>query len=351
MVCDLLRVPHISVSNAWVFTPNARVFQTKPDVSGFLTVFYGTAATAAQEPSLTATPYLSIGNISPPLDSGSRFCVTGQDCSRYMYVSRPIRGLFTLVPGAGSYSIVVEGTLGGLIAPTPGAGPFPVSSNGSFFSVASFVVPTRTPTPTRSLTHSPTPTRSPTSTPSVAFTESALLISGPILDSFSLHHSHRYSGSHEFPASDVWSPSAHLGQSQGAGGTAGFGQSQVVEATAGFGQSQVVEATAGFGQSQGAGGTAGFEGTPSFNSSANLDESQLAERATLATGALVGIVIAAVAVAGLVVGFVAFRHFCFGSNAADGGAMVPHASGESATSVNANAKCDLSDELVDEEFD
>jgi hypothetical protein len=218
-------VSYISVSNASIFTPNARLFQTTPDVSGFLTVFYGTAASEIQEPTLTDIPYLSIGTFSPSLASGSRFCATGQDCSPYMHTSGTIRGLFMTLPGAGSYSMVAEGPLTGWIAPTQYPDPFNVSSTGSFVSIAYFLPPTPVPTPTP--------------TPSDAF-----------LESCSFDVSHRHLWSPEFRESGVWTPSAELGQSQAFVESCSFDVSHRHVGSPEFRESGVWMPSAELGQSQ-----------------------------------------------------------------------------------------------------
>jgi hypothetical protein len=157
LVCDLLRVPRILVLNASIFTPNARLFETTPDLSGLSTILYGTAVTETQEPSLAGVPSVSIGNLSLPFGSGWRFCLSGQDCSGYVFGE--IRGLLTLVPGAGSYSIVAEGPSRGFLCLPEGSMTFPVSLSASFFPTAYFTFIPATPSPTSG----PTPTPSPAS--------------------------------------------------------------------------------------------------------------------------------------------------------------------------------------------
>jgi hypothetical protein len=142
-VCSSLRAPNISVSNAWIFAPNPGLFQAAPTVSGALTLFYGNAANAAQESKLAGVPHLSIGSLSLPVEGGWRFCISGQDCSPYF--SEVIRGVFALVPSPGSYSVVAEGPLKGLLGPSEGSNSFGVSASGSFYSVAYFIGPTPTP--------------------------------------------------------------------------------------------------------------------------------------------------------------------------------------------------------------
>jgi hypothetical protein len=105
LVCDLLHAPNVSVSNASivVFTRAPLLFATPPTVSGALAlaVFYGTGSEASQEAWVSDVPYLSIGNMSLPLE-GWRFCVSGRGWSLYFFVA--VRGLFILVDGEGSYS-------------------------------------------------------------------------------------------------------------------------------------------------------------------------------------------------------------------------------------------------------
>jgi hypothetical protein len=85
LVCDLVHVSNILVSNAAIFTTNARVFATTPTVSGLLMILYGTATNAAQEPSLANIPSISIGSISNLPQGGWRCEVTQQAWSPYTY--------------------------------------------------------------------------------------------------------------------------------------------------------------------------------------------------------------------------------------------------------------------------
>jgi hypothetical protein len=282
LFCDSVRAPNVSVSNASVFavTPNARLFETTPDVSASLfTIFYGTATGDPREPSLAGVPSISIGNVSLPEAGDWRVCVSEQDCSPSF--DGEIRGLFTSVAGGGLYWIVAEGPSRGFLRPVDHNEPFPVSSNGSFFARADFIFIPVTPAPTLTRTG--------------GFVESALPISGPI------------------------------------------------EVSADFAPSRAVDGTAG------------------FDSSANLAAAQLAEKVTLSTGALVGIVVVAVAAAALVVVFVSFR-YCSAGSKSDGGEMGQQLDGaessaryqtsEFVTNVNPDVTFhDESDELMEERFD
>jgi hypothetical protein len=268
LVCDLLRVPNVLVSNASIFTPNARLFGTAPSVSGHLMILYGTATDEAQEPLLTGS-HLSIGSLILPLEGRWRFLVSGRDWSPSFFGG--VHGLFVLVPGEGSYWIVAEGPSRGFLSPTEDSRAFTVSSNGSFFPVAHFI--------------------GPTPTPSNAFVESAApTISRRVAESFRPDSSDRHP------------------------------------------ESQLAD-------------TAAYAGSDRFSSSADLDASQLSESSTLSTGSLVGILFAAVGAVALVVGLIAWRHCSVGSKAAD--------AREAATIANpkAAAREDLSDELMDEQFD
>jgi hypothetical protein len=60
--------------------------------------------------------------------------------------------LYTLLPGAGSYSIVAEGPERGFLGPTRNNNTFDVSSNGSFVEVAYFIKIPPTPPPTATST-------------------------------------------------------------------------------------------------------------------------------------------------------------------------------------------------------
>jgi hypothetical protein len=159
LVCDSLRASSIFVWNASVFffTQNTQLFQTTPDLSGRvrLTILYGSAASAPQEPSLVAFPYLSIGNISLPFQDGWRFCTSEGLCSEY--ASQTIRGLFALVPGAGNHSIIAEGAVSGFLGPSEEEDSFDVESAGSFFSRGYFNLITQ---PTQTLSASVTETAS-----------------------------------------------------------------------------------------------------------------------------------------------------------------------------------------------
>jgi hypothetical protein len=167
----LLRAGTISGQNATIFTPNARLFDTTARLSGRLTVLYGSVSQDAQEASSEGISSLSIGNLSLPSGGGWRFCVEGQDCSSY--IQEEIRGLYTLVAGEGSDSLVAEGRERGFLGPTEDNNTFEVSSNGSFFPVAYFI--------------GPTPAATPTPSPSEAFAASAALpVSGPLAESFPL---------------------------------------------------------------------------------------------------------------------------------------------------------------------
>jgi hypothetical protein len=95
-----------------------------------------------------------------------------------------------------------------------------------------------------------------------------------------------------------------------------------------------------------------------FDSSESLGASELAQNSILSTGAMVGIVLAAVAVVVLVVGLVAWRLCSAGSTTADSGQAAPHEpggekdlyqTGQFLTNMNPNAADDLSDELMDDE--
>jgi hypothetical protein len=233
----LLRATTISGQTATIFTPNAGLFNTTSRLSGRLTVLYGAVSQRSQEPSFEGISPLSIGNLSLPSRGGWRFCVEGQGCSSY--IQQEIRGLYTLVPGEGSYSIVAEGPERGFLGPTEDNNTFEVSSNGSFFNVAYFIQIQPTPAATAS--------------PSEAFAASAVLpVSGPIVES----------------ALPVSAP--------------------------------IVES---------------FRLTNSdrFNSSATPEPANLADGRTLATGSLVAIILAPVAVVALAVGLIALRHCRFGS--------------------------------------
>jgi hypothetical protein len=200
LVCDLLGLPNVLVSNASIFTPNAGLFGTAPSVSGLLMILYGSATTAAQEPSLTGTSYLSIGNLSLPLEGVWRFLVSGRDWSPYFFGG--VRGLFVLAADEGSYWIVAERPSRGLLGPSENSSAFPVSSNGSFFPVAYFIGPTPPPTPSR------------------AFVESAApAISGPVAESFRPDSSDRHQESQlaetaAHAGSDPFTSSANLDASQ-----------------------------------------------------------------------------------------------------------------------------------------
>jgi hypothetical protein len=87
------------ISSASIFTPNARLHETIPDLSdGSLAIFYGTAGTAANE-FFDGIPYLSIGTFSLPSAGGWSFCISGEVCSPSEFRERDICGLFTLVAG------------------------------------------------------------------------------------------------------------------------------------------------------------------------------------------------------------------------------------------------------------
>jgi hypothetical protein len=96
-----------------------------------LTILYTAIATGSQESSLTGFPFLSIGNISLPAGDEWRLCVSGSVCSESM--SRRIGGLFSLVAGPGSYSIVAEGSKRGFLGPSEGEISFEVSASTFFF--------------------------------------------------------------------------------------------------------------------------------------------------------------------------------------------------------------------------
>jgi hypothetical protein len=383
IICDLLRVPNVSVSGASIFTSNAKVFGTTPTLSGWgLSIFYATGATTARETSLSGFPSVAIGNLSLAYEGGWRFCLSGRDCSAYEF--RHFEGLFILVPDAGSYSIVAEGPSRGFLGPSEGSNAFPVP-NASFFPVAYFTfIPASTPPPT------PTPTG--------AFIASAPLpISSPIAKSFWPADSDRHRES-QLPAtaahgsSDRFSSSATADKS-GLAATAAYADSHRFDSSVHLDESTLAPTAAPAGsdpfissanpdESQLA-ATAAHADSDRFNSSVNLDESwfaataayadsdrfissanlnaaRLAESSTLSPGVLVGIVFAAVGAVVLVVGLIAWRHCRVGSKAADG-LVQPlgdadteyesrYQTGAFVTMVNPDVG-DLSDELADEVFD
>jgi hypothetical protein len=404
LVCDLLRVPNVLVSNASIFTPNARLFETSPSVSGHLMILYGTATEDAQEPSLTGTSYLSIGNLSLPLEGGWRFLVSGRDWSPYFF---GVRGLFVLVAGEGSYWIVAEGPSRGFLGPTEDSSAFPILSNGSFFPAAYFTFIPATPT-------------------NVFVESAALALSGHLTESFRPDSSDRHPESQlaetaAHAGTDRFSSSANLDQSQLAETVASaesdrHQESQLAETAAHAEsdrprESQLTETAAHAGTDRFSSSThldesqlaetvayaesdrhpesqlaetAAHAGTDRFSSSASLDESQLAETvaragsdrfsssatlgasqpsgsAPLSTGSLVGIVLAAVAaVVALIVGLIAWRHCSSGSKAADGPDQrlgdanaeyeSPYQTGALATMVSPDVG-GLSDELADDVSD
>jgi hypothetical protein len=173
--CDSLGASSVLIENASVliFTPGSRLFSVTPYFSGSasLTVLYGTGTGERQEMSLSGLPGLYIGNISLPVDYGWNFCVLGLEaegvCFQDVY-PRVIRGLFTSVPGEGSYSIVADGPVSGLLVPSADERVFQVSSTGSFFPQAYFIIPSSR---TRSQSAAQTPLPSPTS--SLCFTRAA----------------------------------------------------------------------------------------------------------------------------------------------------------------------------------
>jgi hypothetical protein len=73
---------------------------------------------------------------------------------------REIRGLFTLVPGQGSYSIVAEGAARGLLSTAEEETVFAVPSTGSFIPKAGFTVLAPTPAPSPINTIPPSPSLS-----------------------------------------------------------------------------------------------------------------------------------------------------------------------------------------------
>jgi hypothetical protein len=238
LVCDLLRAATISVSNASIvaFTRAPVLFETAPTLSGAfaLAVFYGTAANASQEGWVGEVPYLSIGNLSLPLEGDWRFRVSEEDQDWSPYSFGSVRGLFIKLAGEGSYSIDAEGPRRGLLGPTEGNNTFEVPSNGHFFRVGYFIGPTPAPTPT------PTPL----ATPSDAFVESILPISGPMTES-QLAETATNAGSERFNAS------ANLDESQLAetathAGSDRFNASANPVATPNFNQSCALTATINF---------------------------------------------------------------------------------------------------------
>jgi hypothetical protein len=154
LFCDSVRASKVTVSNASVFafTPSSRLFETTPELSGHvcLTILYGTATTGPQESFSTGTnPYLAIGSFSLPAGDRWRFCLSGRVCSGYFFGE--IRGLFTLVPDAGSYSIIAEGGVTGFLGPSASETGFDVSSTVSFFQEAYFIESTPMPSVTPTL--------------------------------------------------------------------------------------------------------------------------------------------------------------------------------------------------------
>jgi hypothetical protein len=242
----------------FAFTPNARLFETASSgqVRRLLTIVYGTVAKTTQEPSLAGIPALSTGNFTLPLAGGStgwRFCVTGQDCSGYIY--EDIRGLFASVDRGGTYSIVVDGPLRGFLVPSEDSDTFAVSSDGSFFPVGYFVATTPRPTFT------PRPTLTMALTPTDTFAES-----------FGVADSDR----HLAPGVPV--ASADCGHSSGIDATAGFTSSGNLGESH-LGHSSAVECTAR------------FEGTADFNPSPSFAPSELADSSTRLRMIVVGIVV------------------------------------------------------------
>jgi hypothetical protein len=315
LVCDLLRARNIFGQNVTIFTPNARLFDTTSGLSGRLMVLYGTVS--EKEPSSEGIWSLSIGNLSLPSRGGWRFCVEGQDCSSY--IEQEIWGLCTLVPGNGSYSIVAEGRERGFLGPTEDNNTFDVLSTGSFFEVAYFI----------KIPPTPTPTPRPTASPSDAFaTSAALLVSAPIVASYGLSDSDRFNCS------------ATLARTREATSSRAF------EASAVALSGPIVES---------------FRLTHSdrFNCSATLEPAHLAESRTLATGSLVAIILASVAVVALAVGLIALRHCRLGSRNGNGvgenlnGEVewdeTPYQTSEFVTSMNPNQGD--SDDLADEIFE
>jgi hypothetical protein len=165
----VLRAGNISGQNAAIFTQNAPLFNTTAGLSGRLTVLYGAVSKGAQEPSSDGVSSLSIGNLSLPSRGGWRFCLGEQDCSPY--IPQAIWGLYTLLPGEGSYSIIVDGPERGFLGPTQDNNTFEVSADGSFFDVAYFIWTGHPRTPP------------PSASPTEAFSESAVPISGPMVES------------------------------------------------------------------------------------------------------------------------------------------------------------------------
>jgi hypothetical protein len=173
VVCDSLRASQISISDGsvLVFTPGSKVFEIAPDMSGdvFLTILYGTAATTSHEPLLASFPSLSIGHINFPIDDGEwKFCVEGGVCSPSL--ARGVVGLFALVPGAGSRSIIAEGPARGFLSPAEGATAFDVVLPRSFFTEAYFTFIGGTPEPTSTPAGTSTPARTPSASMSSWFT-------------------------------------------------------------------------------------------------------------------------------------------------------------------------------------
>jgi hypothetical protein len=116
-------VSRISMSTASVFafTTRGGVFKKATRLNGnvFLTILYGNPRAEAKEPSLAK---------EFPVEDDWRFCLPGLLCSQSAF--REVRGLLTLVPGAGSSSILAEGPLRGFLGRSERESRFPVSNSG-----------------------------------------------------------------------------------------------------------------------------------------------------------------------------------------------------------------------------
>jgi hypothetical protein len=101
LICDWMRARSVVISNASIFTPNSRLFETTPGLSGRgLAIFYGTAATDAQE-SFGGIPYLSIGASSEAFEKSALLPISMTDSSSEAFeksagrlISDPIVGSF-----------------------------------------------------------------------------------------------------------------------------------------------------------------------------------------------------------------------------------------------------------------
>jgi hypothetical protein len=360
-----------------------------------LTVFYGTVTEEAEEPFISLLN-LSIGNIRLPLEGAWRFCISGQVCSPYVY--QDVQGLFTSVPADGSYSITVHGPSSGYLPPGPDAA-FQVSSDRWFFPVAYFILMT----PSAPFVESCAPSGSDSHLESGVLVASAeSRHSTPFEDtrgvegtvgfpfSLKLEESHLdlspvVDATADFEGTTGFTLSLPLDESVGLPFSpkleeSHLGDSAPLEVTSGFegtesftlsvtlhesvrlpfslkleeshlGDSPALEVTAGSSTSSSTanpretplGHSLAVEETADFIPSAN-DRPAPAEGAALSSGAVVGIVLAAVVVA-LVVGFLALRHFGSGVEAGDGEA--PRGADEFAPDAGPNEDHEHSDESFD----